>query len=153
MTYFDALPVAETQVGVGIETTGGLAVGPAYWIPVMGPKYAPNRQLLPDSTLQGSMVPIYDEIPGLRYDGHGWESFPYRDSLGVFLRGILGSADTKTTARASTPRLPPPPPCPHLLLLARPLSPPRRRSQRTAGSLLTRVEIVVAPATAGADSV
>jgi hypothetical protein len=102
MTYFSALPVAETQVGVGIETTVGLAVAPSYWIPVMGPKYAPNRQLLPDTTLQGSMVPIYDEIPGLRYDGHGWDSFPYLDSLGVFLRGILGSADTKTTAPGST---------------------------------------------------
>src|ERR1039458_2949233 len=102
MTYFDALPVAETQVGVGIETTGGLAVGPAYWIPVMGPKYAPNRQLLPDSTLQGSMLPIYDEIPGLRYDGHGWDSFPYMASLGVLLGVVLGSAAPTTRAPAST---------------------------------------------------
>src|ERR1039458_7140931 len=102
MTYFSALPVAETQVGVGIETTVGLAVAPSYWIPVMGPKYAPNRQLLPDTTLQGSMVPVYDVVPGLRYDGHGWDSFPYLDSLGVFLRGVLGSSDNKTAAPGST---------------------------------------------------
>ena len=98
MTYFSAIPVPETTVGIAIETVRGTPEPPAYWLPIMGPKYKPDLQLLPDEGLRGSMVTLYDEIPGLRYDSHAWDSYPYLDSFPVFERALLGSADNLTAA-------------------------------------------------------
>ena len=100
MTYFSALPVPETQVGIALEVTRGTPVAPVFWLPIMSPKYKPDLQLLPDEGLRGSMVTLYDEVPGLRFDGHGWDSYPYLDSFPVFLRALLGSSDKKTVAPA-----------------------------------------------------
>jgi hypothetical protein len=102
MPFQSALPVAETEIGIAIEATRGTPVAPAYWLPVMAPKYKPDLKLLPDETLQGSMVQIYDEVPSLRNDGHGWDSYPYLDTFGVLLRALLGSTDTLTAAPANT---------------------------------------------------
>lgn len=102
MPFQSALPVAETQLGIAIETTRGTPVNPAYWVPLMGPKYVPDLKFLPDNSLRGSMVETYDEVPSLRMDTHGWDSYPYLDSFGIFLRAILGSADTVTAAPSST---------------------------------------------------
>lgn len=102
MTFQSALPVAETTIGVAIETTKGTPVTPDYWLPVMAPKYAPDIKYLPDQTLQGSMVDIYDQIPSLRMDTHGWDSYPYLDTLPIYIRCCLGSEDHLTAAPAST---------------------------------------------------
>jgi adenosine/AMP kinase len=102
MTYFSAIPVPETEVGIALEVTRGTPVAPAFWLPVMGPKYKPDLQLLPDNTLRGSMVTLYDEVPGLRYDSHGWDSYPYLDTLPVFIRALLGSPDTVTAVEPLT---------------------------------------------------
>ena len=102
MTFFSALPTPETQIGLALEATRGIPTAPEYWLPVSGPKYVPDLQLLPDEGLRGSMVTLYDEVPGLRYDGHGWDSYPYLDTLPVLLMALLGSPDTKTVAPAST---------------------------------------------------
>jgi Phage tail tube protein len=99
---FSAIPVPETQVGIALEVTRGTPVAPAYWLPVMSPKYKPDLQLLPDEGLRGSMVTLYDEVPGLRFDGHAWDSYPYMDTLPVLIRALLGSKDTKTTAPTTT---------------------------------------------------
>ena len=101
MTFFSAIPTPETQVGISLEVTRGTPVAPEFWLPIMGPKYVPDLQLLPDEGLRGSMVTLYDEVPGLRYDGHGWDSYPYLDTLPVLLRALLGSKDTKTVAPAA----------------------------------------------------
>lgn len=98
---FSALPVPETQIGIALEEERGTPVAPTFWLPVMGPKYKPDLQLLPDEGLRGSMVTLYDEVPGLRYDGHGWDSYPYLDSFPLFLRALLGSTDKKTVAPAA----------------------------------------------------
>ena len=102
MTFFSAIPVPETHIGIATEVTRGTPVAPEFWLPISGPKYKPDRQYLPDAGLRGSMVTLYDEVPGLRYDSHAWDAHPYLDSLPVFLRALLGSKDTKTTAPAST---------------------------------------------------
>ena len=102
MTYFSAIPVPETTVGIAFEAERGVPVAPAYWLPVMGPKYKPDLQLLPDEGLRGSMVNKYDLIPGLRFDSHGWDSYPYLDTFPVFLKALLGSKDNKTVAPSST---------------------------------------------------
>jgi len=102
MTFFSAIPVPETQVGIALETERGVPVEPKFWLPIEGPKYKPDLQLLSDEGLRGSMVKMYDLVPGLRFDGHGWDSYPYMDTLPVFLRALLGSSDTKTAAPAST---------------------------------------------------
>ena len=96
MTYHSAIPVPETQIGIALEATRGTPEAPTYWIPVMGPKYKPDLKLLPDEGLRGSMVTLYDEIPGLRFDSHGWDQYPYLDSLPILLRALLGSKDTRT---------------------------------------------------------
>lgn len=93
---------AQTQLGLAIETVRGTAVTPAFWIPVKSPKYKPDLTLIPDDTLQGSMVGVYDMVRGLRYDAHGWDSYPYLDSWPIFLRAELGSPDTITAAPANT---------------------------------------------------
>jgi hypothetical protein len=102
MTFQSALPVAESQLGIALETTRGTPVAPDYWLPVMAPKYAPDIKYLPDQTLQGSMVDIYDQIPSLRMDTHGWDSYPYLDTLPVYIRACLGSEDHLTAAGGST---------------------------------------------------
>lgn len=98
-----AYAVAQTEVGLALETTKGTPpAAPAYMFPVKGPKYKPNLTLIPDETLQGSMVSVYDMIRGLRYDQHGWDSFPYLDSFPLLVCAELGSPDTVGVAPAST---------------------------------------------------
>ncbi len=99
---FSAIPTPETTIGIAKETVRGTAVPPTYFLPVSSPAYKPNREYLPDESLQGSMVAIYDEIPGLRYDAHGWDQKLYLDSFGLLVQGVLGSPDTVTVAPAST---------------------------------------------------
>ena len=96
MTWFSAIPVPETTVGIAIEAERGAPEAPKYWIPVMSPKYKPDLQLLPDEGLRGSMVKIYDEVPGLRFDSHAWDQYPYLDSFPVLLRALMGSKDNLT---------------------------------------------------------
>lgn len=102
MPFTPAIPVAESEVGIAIEATRGTPVNPVYWLPTMGPKYKPNVTYLPDNTLQGSMVTLYDMVPSLRYDSHGWDSYLYGDSLGVYTRCLMGSSDNLTSAPANT---------------------------------------------------
>lgn len=102
MTFFSALPVPETQIGLAKETKRGEPIAPAFWLPVDGPKYKPDIKLLPDEGLRGSMVTLYDEIPGLRNDAHGWDSYPYMDTLPLLLEACLGGKDHMTVAPTST---------------------------------------------------
>lgn len=98
-----AYAVATTEIGLAKETTiGTLPAAPTYMLPVKGPKYKPDQTYIPDETLQGSMVQIYDEVQSLRYDSHGWSAPPYLDSFPLLLMAELGSPDTKTTAMTST---------------------------------------------------
>lgn len=100
--YGAAYAVAQSQMGLAIETVKGTAVSPAYWIPYRAPKYKPDRMFLPDETLQGSMVTVYNLTPGMRYDSHGWDSYPYMDTFPLLVCAELGSPDTVTAAPAST---------------------------------------------------
>jgi hypothetical protein len=93
---------AETTIGVAIEPTRGEAVDPAFWMKTKEPKYDPDLTLIADDTLQGSMVATYNLVPGLRYDSHGWDSYPYLDSFPLLVRAELGSADTVGTAPGNT---------------------------------------------------
>lgn len=102
MTFFSAIPVPETTVGVAFETERGVPVAPEFWIPVSGPKYKPDLKLLPDEGLRGSMVTLYDEVPSLRFDSHGWDQHPYLDTLPVLVKALLGSKDNFTAAPANT---------------------------------------------------
>ena len=97
-----AYPVADTQLGLAIETTRGTAVAPTKWFPVKSPKYKPNLSLIPDQTLQGSMVMTYDLVTGIRYDGHGWTAPPYLDSFPILLAAEFGSRDTVIAAATGT---------------------------------------------------
>lgn len=97
-----AYAVAQTEMGLGIETTKGTAVPASYWVPVRNPKYKPDRMYLPDQTLQGSMVQTYSQTPAMRYDSHGWDSYPYLDSFPILVCAELGSTDTVTAAPANT---------------------------------------------------
>src|SRR5215469_1342424 len=100
-TFFSAIPVAETQLGIAKETERGKPVAPALWLPIRAPKYKPDVKLLPDEGLRGSMVTLYDEVPSLRTDMHGWDQYPYLDTFPLLLMGVLGSKDNKTVAPAS----------------------------------------------------
>jgi hypothetical protein len=93
-----AYAVAETEIAIGREITKGTppSGGPSYAIPVKGPKYKPNLMILPDQTLQGSMVETYQYVTGIRDDTHGWSAPPYLDSFPLFLMGEFGSPDKYT---------------------------------------------------------
>ncbi len=97
-----AYAVPQTTIGLALEPTRGTPVPPAYWFKVKAPKYKPDLTMIEDDTLQGSMVKVYETIPGLRYDAHGWDSFLYMDVLPALAKGELGSTDTLTVAPAST---------------------------------------------------
>lgn len=97
-----AYAVAQTQVGLAIESVRGTPVAPTWWIPVKSPKYKIDQGMIDDQSLQGSMVEVYDTVRGLRYDSHGWTQAPYLDSLPLLMRALLGSTDTVTAAPANT---------------------------------------------------
>lgn len=97
-----AYATPSTEIGLAIEVTKGTAVTPSYWEKVKAPKYKPNLTMIPDDTLQGSMVSVYNLIRGLRDDQHGWDGYPRMDSFPVLIRAELGSSDTKTTAGTAT---------------------------------------------------
>lgn len=98
----NAYATSQTTVGLAKELTKGTPVAPAYWFKVKAPKYKPDLTMIEDDTLQGSMVKVYETIPGLRYDSHGWDSFMYMDVLPLLMLGELGSTDTLTTAPTAT---------------------------------------------------
>lgn len=97
-----AYATSQTTIGLGIEATRGTPAATVSWMPVKSPKYKPSLTMITDDTLQGSMVQTYGLIPGLRFDSHGWDSFPKMDTFPILLRAVLGSADTMTAAPAAT---------------------------------------------------
>jgi hypothetical protein len=102
MTAPVAYAVPKTVLGIAKEVTRGTPVNPAYWMKVKAPKYKPDLTMIEDDTLQGSMVKVYDTIPGLRKDDHGWDGFLYMDTLPLLMMAELGSTDTATAATAAT---------------------------------------------------
>src|ERR1022692_565171 len=102
MPLTTAYSVSQTTIGLAKEVTKGTPVAPAYWAKVKAPKYKPNLTTIEDVTLQGSMVSVYNQIPGVRYDSHGWDTSPYLDMFPLYVEAELGSTDTITAAPAST---------------------------------------------------
>ncbi len=102
MTTPYAYATPQTEIGIALETTRGTGVYPAYWFKIKNPKYKPDLTWNPDQTLQGSMVKTYNLVPGMRYDAHGWDSYPYLDSFPLLLRALMGSADNKTSKPGDT---------------------------------------------------
>lgn len=98
----NAYAVPSTTIGLAPEVTRGTPVAPTLWFKVKSPKYKPDLTMIEDDTLQGSMVKVYDTIPGLRYDAHSWDSYLYMDVIPLLAKLELGSADTLSTASAST---------------------------------------------------
>jgi hypothetical protein len=97
-----AYATPQTTIGLIPEVTRGVPLAPSYWFKVKAPKYKPDLTMIEDDTLQGSMVKVYETIPGLRYDSHSWDSFLYMDVMPLLAKFELGSTDTVTTATAST---------------------------------------------------
>src|SRR5579859_4538726 len=97
-----AYATAQTTIGLAKEVTKGTPVAPAYWAKVKAPKYKPNLTVIEDATLQGSMVQIYQQVPGMRYDGHGWDTYPYLDMFPLYVLAELGSTDTVSAAPTNT---------------------------------------------------
>ncbi len=97
-----AYAVSSTSIGFDKEITPGTAVPPAYWAKVKAPKYKSNLTVIQDDTLQGSMVNTYDATTGMRYDSHGWDTFPYLDILPLYVMAELGSTDNKHTKPPDT---------------------------------------------------
>ena len=97
-----AFSVAQSELLIALEAVRGTAAATTMAMPYKAPKYKPDLTLEPDETLQGSMATVYDLIRGLRYDSHGWDSYPYLDSFPVLLAAALGSPDTVGTAPTST---------------------------------------------------
>lgn len=100
--FGNAYATSSTEIGLAIELTRHTAVPPAYWFKVKNPKYKPDLTVIEDTTLQGSMVQVYDQVPGLRYDSHGWDGSLYLDAFPILLRALLGSTDTLVTAPGNT---------------------------------------------------
>lgn len=99
---YKAYASAQTIIQVGIEATRGSPAATKFLVPVKSPKYKPNQAVIPDDTMQGTMLKVYNQVNGLRYDGHGWDSYPYLQSFPVMVRAELGSTDSKTAATTTT---------------------------------------------------
>lgn len=97
-----AYAVAQSQLGAAVEVTRGTAVAPTAWLPYLSPDYHPNLTQLEDKGMRGSMVDVYDLIPGMRYDELGFSGYPYLDTFPLLLRALLGSTDGVTVAPANT---------------------------------------------------
>lgn len=97
----NAYAVPQTTVGLIPEVTRGVPLAPSYWFKVKAPKYKPDLTMIEDDTLQGSMVKVYETIPGLRYDSHAWDSFLYMDVMPLMAKFELGSTDTVQASTAT----------------------------------------------------
>lgn len=75
-------------------------MSPQWFIPVKAPVWKPNLQMLDDDGLRGSMVDVYDQIAGQRYDSLSFDCDVYADSFPALVRGCLGSTDTVTGTTA-----------------------------------------------------
>jgi hypothetical protein len=81
-------------VGQAPETTYGTAQAvPTFWTPATAPVYTPNLTMLVDDALRGSMAMEFGQVAGFRYDTVVYKTYFYLDTVYLFLRQILGSAD------------------------------------------------------------
>ncbi len=99
-----AYPTQVTQIGLAIETSPGvLETAPTAMFKMKAPKYDPDQTYLPDDTIQGNMAKVQQEVRGMRYDKHGWDSYPYLGgSFPLLVAAELGAADQTTAAPTST---------------------------------------------------
>ena len=97
-----AFATSATTIGLAKEVTRGTPVSPAFWAKVKSPKYKPELAVIADDTLQGSMVAVYNQTPGMRYDTHAWDGYPYMDVFPLYVLAELGSPDTVTTKPTNT---------------------------------------------------
>lgn len=96
-------PTPLSAIGLAIETARGtLATAPTSMFKIKAPKYAPDQAYIVDDTIQGNMSKVQQEVRGMRFDKHGWDSYPYLDSFGLLVAGELGSKDQITLAPAAT---------------------------------------------------
>ena len=87
-------------LGIGKEAVayGTAATVPAYWIPIVDPKWKPNQSMLKDDALRGDMATTHQQVAGNRYDTLDFKSYLYLDSLYLTMLNILGNTDTVTGA-------------------------------------------------------
>jgi hypothetical protein len=91
---------ARSVLGIAKETVFGTAVPPTAFLPVNPPTPKDNLALLEDKGLRGSMVSMYDEIPGPASSTFDFDGDVFPDTLPWMLTGVLG--DLLTTG-ASVP--------------------------------------------------
>ena len=84
--------------GLGVESTRGTPVSPAYYIPVDTPTWNPMPVWLEDKGMRGSPTELYTEQIGVRHDEYEMKGQAFLDTLPNYLRAILGSTDTVTGA-------------------------------------------------------
>lgn len=89
---------ANTQwLGLAKETTYGTpAATPTVFVPVVSPKWTPQRAVLTDQGLRGSMGVDYGQQQGLAYEELAYSTFPYLDSLYPHFLAALGTPDAIT---------------------------------------------------------
>lgn len=99
MTTPLAYAPATQFLGLAFETTPGTpAAAPLYYIPFKpgSLKWSPLQKMLNDDAIRTSMVDVYDQVQGTRYDTIDFTMYAFLDSLPLIMRGLVGSSDTKT---------------------------------------------------------
>lgn len=99
MTTPVAYASATQFVGLAFETAPGVAATtPTYFVPFKPgtAKWTPNQTMLNDDGVRTSMVDVYGQVQGTRYDTLEFTMYPFIDSFPLIMRGLLGSTDTKT---------------------------------------------------------
>jgi hypothetical protein len=84
-------------LGLGVEAVArGTAAASTVYIPLKSPAWTPNLTILDDTGLRGDMNDFHGQAAGMRYDDFSFTCDVFADTFPHLMRGILGSADTKT---------------------------------------------------------
>lgn len=94
------VPTNLSFVGIAKETTKGTGVSPTNYIPVDKIILHERQLYLDDKAMRGSMVDVYNEVPGVAWCEIEMGGPVFADSIGWALAGMLGDV---TTTGASAP--------------------------------------------------
>ena len=101
------IPVASalSYLGIAKETTKGTAVAATNYLPVLTITPQDKVTYLPDKSMRGSMVEMYDDVLGVTASDFGYGGPVYGDSVGWALAGVTGDVVTGAVVSGVSPHV------------------------------------------------
>lgn len=84
------------SIGIGVETTRGTAVAPAFWVPVTGKDFDDKVDYIDNDSGMGNIMEKNDAIPNHRWGEGGYDGKIFDRSVGAELVALFGQAPVST---------------------------------------------------------